>query len=154
MKKSLFNLPAGLFLVSLWGIGLALGQSNDEVLTKSEIVSKNIQTAISVHLQTDPNFRVTNQSPTDPQPEPKMLEMKNGTFRFSWTEGQHARYLMESLRQGVHALQSADKPLGLDAVALSGAREFWPKLRDISCHEFPGSRYYGLDGFEQFCPTK
>jgi hypothetical protein len=59
---------------------------------------------------------------------------------------------MEDLRQGVHALKSAEKPRGLDIVAVTGAREYWPKLRDISCHESPGVRYYDLDGVERFCP--
>ena len=154
MKKSSSNRLSKFFLVSLWGTTTAFGQSSDEILSKADIVSKNLQTAISVHLQSDLTFRVTTQAPADPQPEPKMLVMKDGTFRFSWTAGQHARYLMENLRQGIHALQSADKPFGLDAVALSGVREYWPKLKDISCHDSPGTRYYDLDGFEQFCTAK
>jgi hypothetical protein len=61
---------------------------------------------------------------------------------------------MEDLRQGIHVLQSADKPRGFDVIALAGARECWPKLRDTSCRETPGIRYYDLDGFEQYCPSK
>ncbi len=40
-----------------------------------------------------------------------------------------------------HALQGAGKPRGPDIVALTGGREYWPKLRDISCHESRGIRY-------------
>ncbi|WP_433965134.1 hypothetical protein [Tunturiibacter gelidiferens] len=123
-----------------------------ETLHKAEIVDGNLQTAITAHIKEDPHFHISKQLPEDKQNEAKMLFHKDGGFEFDWTAGQHARYLMEDLRQGIHALQSADKLRGLDTIALSGAREYWPKLRDISCHESPGTRYYDLDGMEQFCP--
>jgi hypothetical protein len=124
-----------------------------ETLRKGQIVAKNIQTAFTEHIVDDPTFGERKQLPEEKQTDPKVLALKDG-FLFDWTPGEEARYLMEKLRQGVHALQSVDKPRGFDVVALSGAREFWPKLRDISCHETPGVRYYDLDGFEQYCPTK
>lgn len=124
-----------------------------EILTKAQIVSKNIQTAITAHITDDPTFTDKKQLPEETKTEPKKLVLKNG-FLFDWTPGQEARYLMEELRQGIHVLQSIDKPRGFDVIALAGAREYWPKLRDISCHETPGIRYYDLDGFEQYCPTK
>jgi hypothetical protein len=49
-----------------------------------------------------------------------MLVLKEG-FLFDWTPGQQARHLMEDLRQGIHILQSADKPRGIDVIALAGA---------------------------------
>ncbi len=125
-----------------------------EVLRHGEIVADNIQTAITIHITEDENFRRDKQMPEDKQNHPKALVFKDGSFVFDWTPGQQARYLMEELRQGLHILQSVDKPRGLDIVALTGARDYWPKLRDISCHENSGIRYYDLDGFEQFCPTK
>lgn len=129
-----------------------LPESVEEILRKGEIVAKNIQTAITAHLTQDPDFKVSKQLPEDPHATPKMLVKRDGSFEFDWTPGQHARSLMEEIRQGIHVLQSSDKPRGLDVVALAGGREYWPKLRDISCHEQPGIQYYDLDGFSQFCP--
>jgi hypothetical protein len=127
-------------------------ESVSDVLMRAQIVDHNIQTAISIHQQEDRTFTVKKQLPEDKQNEPKVLVMKNGDPVFDWTQGQEARYLMEDIRQGLHALQSVDKARGLDTVALSGGREYWPKLRDISCHYSPGIRYYDLDGFERYCP--
>ena len=126
----------------------------EEILRKGEIISKNIQTAFIEHITEDSNFRQEKQLPEDQQNHPKILVFKDGSWAFDWTPGQEARYLMEELRQGVHILQSVEKPRGLDVMVLSGAREYWPKLRDISCRENPGIRYYDLDGFEQYCPSK
>jgi hypothetical protein len=125
-----------------------------EILRKGEIVAGNIQRAVKMHTVDDPNFHPNKQLPEDKQNPPKMLVLKDGTLIFDTTPGQESRYLMEEIRQGVHALRSADKPSGLDLPALTGGQEFWPKLRDISCHENPGIRYFDLDGFEQFCPAK
>lgn len=125
-----------------------------DILQKGETVAGNIQTAFIAHITEDSNFQRNKQIPEDPQNHPKVLVFKDGSFKFDWTAGQEARYLMEELRQGIHILQSVSKPRGFDIVALSGAREYWPKLRDISCHEDPGIRYYDLDGFEEYCPTK
>jgi hypothetical protein len=130
-----------------------LPESVEEILRKGEIIAKNIQTAITSHLTQDPEFKVSKQLPEDPQPVPKILVKKDGSFEFDRTPGQHARSLMEEIRQGIHILQSSDKPHGLDVVALAGGREYWPKLRDISCHESPGIRYFDLDGFARFCPN-
>lgn len=124
-----------------------------ETLRKSQIVAGNVQSAITEHITDDPTFADKKQLPEEPQTHPKVLTTKDG-FLFDWTPGQEARYLMEELRQGVHILQSVDRPRGFDVIALSGAREYWPKLRDISCHETPGIRYYDLDGFAQYCPAK
>jgi hypothetical protein len=126
----------------------------EETLRKGQIVAGNIQTAFTSHILDDPNLRQNKQLPEDQQNHPKILVFKDGSFVFDWTPGQQARYLMEELRQGIHILQSVDKPRGSDIIALTGAREYWPKLRDISCRENPGIRYYDLDGFEEYCPTK
>jgi hypothetical protein len=98
----------------------------DEVLFRGDIVAGNIQTALGAHLAEDPRFRLMKQLPEDRQNDPKMVVKKDGSFYFDWTPGQHARYLMEEIRQGVHELQSAEKPQGLDIVALAGGREYWP----------------------------
>jgi hypothetical protein len=124
------------------------------VLLRGDIVANNIQTAILAHITEDPVFQVSKQSPEDPRNGPKILVKKDSSIAFDWTDGQHARYLMELLRQGIHALQASGNARGMDAIALAGGREYWPKLRDISCHDAPGTRYYDLDGFEAFCPEK
>ena len=152
-------LIAGLAAVaSQYGITQQASKSDnpdtDETLRKGQIVAGNIQTAVTSHILDDPSFRQNKQLPEDPQNHPKILVFKDGSFKFDWTPGQEARYLMEELRQGVHILQSVDKPRGMDIIGLSGAREYWPKLRDISCRENPGIRYYDLDGFEEYCPAK
>lgn len=126
----------------------------EETLRKGQIVAGNIQTAITGHILDDPSFRQNKQLPEDPQNHPRILTFKDGSFAFDWTPGQEARYLMEEMRQGIHILQSVDKPRGIDIIALTGAREYWPKLRDISCGENPGIRYYDLDGFDEYCPSK
>jgi hypothetical protein len=126
----------------------------DAVFVDATIAAHNIEEAITEHITSDPSFHPTKQLPEDRRDFPPPLITKDGGFDFDWTLGQHARYLMEALRQGIHTLQSAVKPSGLDGIALAGARESWPKMRDISCHESPGIRYYDLDGFEQYCPKR
>ena len=129
-------------------------ESDEVVFIHAGIAAHNIEEAIVEHLSDDPNFQQTKQLPEDKQPHPAILRKKDGTFSFDWTTGQHARYLMEELRQGIHILQSVEKHSGLDGIALDGARESWPKVRDISCRESPGIRYYDLDGFEKYCPER
>jgi hypothetical protein len=129
-------------------------ESVDDVLRKAGNVADNIEEAITGHITDDTNFRRTKQLPEDKRDLPNPLVKNDGSFEFDWTPGQHARYLMEALRQGIHVLQSVEKPRGFDVIALAGAREYWPKVRDISCHENPGTRYYNMDGFEQYCPGK
>jgi hypothetical protein len=156
------GISAGRAFVSLGWCALAFAslivhaqdETEADVLRHGQIVAGNIQTAIVGHLTEDPNFQRNKQLPEDRQNEPKLLYLKDGSFAFDWTPGQEARYLMEELRQGLHILQAVDKPKGFDIIALRGARDYWPKLRDISCRESPGIRYYDLDGFEQFCPIK
>jgi len=129
--------------------------TDDETLLKGEVVAGNIETAITAHLTSDPDFQIVKQLPEDPHPKlPKMLLKQDGGIVLDWTAGQQAASLMEDIRQGLHALQAAHSPRGLDIVAFAGGREYWPKLRDIFCREYPGVRYYDLDGFEQFCPAK
>jgi hypothetical protein len=118
------------------------------------MINNNVQTALQIHWKEDPHFKGQKQLPEDKQNPPKMLFLKDNSILFDWTPGQRARYLMEDLRQGIHELQSADKASGTDIVAVSTAREIWPELRDISCHENPGIRFYDLDGVPHFCPTK
>jgi len=129
-------------------------EPDDVVFVHAGIAAHNIEEAIAEHISHDPNFHLSKQLPEDRRPDPGILIKKDGTFSFDWTTGQHARYLMEELRQGIHQLQSVDKHIGLDGIALDGARESWPKVRDISCRETPGLRYYDLDGFEKYCPEQ
>jgi hypothetical protein len=129
-------------------------ETTEEVLRKGSIVSSNIQEAITEHLTLDHNFKVAKQLPEQRHELPPLLVYKNGDIDFDWTPGQQARFIMEDIRQGLHALQAAEKPTGFDVIALAGGREMWPKLRDISCREKPSLRYYDLDGFEQYCPAK
>ena len=128
--------------------------TTDKALIDAQVAAQNIEQAIAGHFTDDPNFQWKKQLPEDKRDLPPPLIKRDGTFDFDWTLGQHARYLMETLRQGIHALQSVEKHVGLDGIALSGARESWPKMRDISCRESPGIRYYDLDGFEQYCPER
>jgi hypothetical protein len=151
MTACLFPLVA-IFLIALSSQKNPEPDLTKDVLLKGSIVTGNIETAILAHVTDDPNFERRLQLPEDKQHEPKILVKKDGRFEFDWTPGQQARYLMEQMRQGLHALQSVSKPKGMDNIALTGVREYWPKLRDISCHENPGIRYYTLDGFEEFCP--
>lgn len=130
------------------------GAGDEETLRKGEIVAHNVQTALTEHQMEDTSFQASKQLPEDKRDFPKMLVLKDNTILLDWTSGQEARYLMEELRQDIHALQSVEKPRGFDIIALTGAREFWPKLRDISCRETPGIRYYDLDGFAQYCPSR
>jgi len=129
-------------------------ESVNDILSRGGKVAGNIEMAITEHITEDASFRRVKQLPEDKRDLPNPLVKRDGSFEFDWTLGQHARYLMEALRQGIHALQSVEKPRGMDVIALAGSREYWPKLRDISCNENPGIRYYDLDGFEQYCPTK
>lgn len=129
-------------------------ETTEEILTKGTIVVSNVDKAVQEHEMFDPDFQPLKQNPEDKREFPVNLFYKNGDFAFDWTQGQRARYLMEDIRQGLHALRAAAKPRGFDAIAFAGGREYWPKLRDISCQESPGIRYYDLDGFEQYCPTK
>jgi hypothetical protein len=127
-------------------------ETTEDVLRKGATVAHNLQTAIAEH-EAD-GFSAPKQFPEEKRDLPPLLVRKDGSWDFDWTSGQQARFWMEDIRQGVHALQSAPKPRGFDVIALAGGREYWPKLRDISCRENPGIRYYDLDGFEQYCPTK
>jgi hypothetical protein len=127
-------------------------KSTEAVFVDATVAAHNIEEAISSHLTGDANIHLNKQLPEDKRGLPPPLIKRDGSFEFDWTVGQHARYLMEELRQGIHQLQSVEKASGLDGIALAGARENWPKVRDISCHESPGIRYFDLDGFEQYCP--
>jgi hypothetical protein len=145
-------LSAGL-VVPAWAQN-QLKQSVNDVLLRGDVVAHNIQVAIMTHLIEDQTFQVSKQSPEEPTILPRILVKKDSSFTFDWTPGQHARYLMEELRQGVHTLQASATPRGMDAVAFAGAREYWPQLRDISCQDAPGTKYYDLDGFPQYCRDK
>jgi hypothetical protein len=127
-------------------------KTSEAVFVEATVAAHNIEEAITEHITNDANFRWTKQLPEEKRELPPPLIKRDGSFDFDWTVGQHARYLMEELRQGIHQLQSVEKASGLDGIALAGARENWPKMRDISCHETPGIRYFDLDGFEQYCP--
>ncbi|MGP8271807.1 MAG: hypothetical protein ACLQLH_17220 [Terracidiphilus sp.] len=127
-------------------------EPSEAVFNGATIAAFHLQEAIDEHIANDANFHPTKQMPEDKRELPPFLVKRDMVLNFDWTTGQHARYLMEELRQGIHQLQSAEKASGLDGVALAAARENWPKMRDVSCRESPGIRYYDLDGFEQYCP--
>jgi hypothetical protein len=136
---------------------VAFGQSresSDEDFHLAEIAAHNIPEAITAHLADDASFQMNKKQPEDKLPDPPILLRKDGSFSFDWTPSQHARHLMEDLRQGIHALQSAQQARGLDSIALDGARKIWPKMRDIFCRDNPDVQYYDLDGIKQYCPAK
>jgi hypothetical protein len=124
----------------------------DKILIDATVAAQTLEEALSIHFTSDPHFSPTKQNPEDKRTLPQMLFTKDNGLQFDWTPGQHARYLMEELRQGIYQLQSAQNPLGLDSIALAGARESWPKLRGISCQDKPGTRFFDLNGVEQYCP--
>lgn len=131
-----------------------VSETTADVLRRGAIVAHNIQEAMDLHIEHGDSINTRKQLPEDKRDPPPPLIQKNGDWDFDWTAGQQARYLMEEIRQGIHVIRTAQQARGMDAVALAGAQEYWPKLRDISCRENPGIRYYDLDGFEQYCPTK
>jgi hypothetical protein len=126
-------------------------EDSEEILRLADITANNIETAIGAHLG-ESDFQLKKQQPELQLRCFDILVFKNGSIKLDWTTGQHARCRMENLRQGIHALQSADHPRGLDAIALPSAKSLWPRLRNIVCYEYPGVQYYDLDGFEQYCP--
>jgi hypothetical protein len=155
MRKSRCALGAVLVFWVAWidATGQVRGKDSvQDVLRRGEIVASNIQVAIISHLTEDADFHPTKQEPEEKMYPANLLVFKDGTVKFDWTTGQEARHLIEEMRQGVHELHSALKPRGLDVVVFAGVKETWPSLRDIACAEFPGIRYYDLDGFEQYCP--
>ena len=156
MKRGCWAFRFGLCILLAFRLRAQVIASDETVgvLRKGAIVDGNIQKAINRHITEDENFRMSKQQPEDKRDFPAFLVHKNGDVDIDWSTGQCARYYMENIRQGLHALQSVDKPNGFDIIALTGGREYWPKLRDISCHENPGIRYFDLDGFEQYCPAK
>jgi hypothetical protein len=125
-------------------------QSQEDVLTMGDIANHNIQDALEAHAVSDPGFNPQKRQPVEQVRGFDTLVYKN-SFKLDWTTGQHARYLMEELRQGIHELQSATHPQGLDGMALEGARSAWPKLRDVVCTIYPGVRYFDLNGSENYC---
>jgi FAD/FMN-containing dehydrogenase len=146
------------WLLLLAATAVAFGQtqaSDEKALSGAEIAAWNIQECISHHLVEDaPNFHPAKQEPEDDASLPSMMLRKDGSAFDPATVGQQARALMEELRQGIHALQSAEKAEGMDAMALYQARASWPQMRDIFCREYPEVRYYDLDGIERHCPPK
>jgi len=161
IQKVRFQVLLALLIFALVGFQPVSAASQPPAVTPTDVAfinaavaAHNIEEAITGHISNDPNFRLSKQLPEDKRQLPPPLIKKDGNFDFDWTVGQHARYLMEELRQGIHILQSSDKSSGLDGIALAGARESWPKMRDISCRESPGIRYYDLDGLERYCPEQ
>lgn len=124
---------------------------SEEIFRDADITANNIENAITAHLA-EPGFVPKKQDPELKVRCFDILTFKDGSIKLDWTRGQHARCRMENLRQGIHVLQSAEHPRGLDAIALPAAKSVWPKLRDIVCSQYPGVQYYDLDGFEQYCP--
>lgn len=151
MKK-----PAWLLLLV---VTVAYGQTqkaDDEAIFAATTAAWNLDNGIAQHLAQDgPNFHPTKQQPEDNNASlPSLLLRKDGTAFDPATPGQQARELMEELRQGIHALQSAEKAEALDAMALDQGRASWLKMRDIFCRQYPDVRYYDLDGAERYCPAK
>src|ERR1700722_15151998 len=92
--------------------------TTEDILRKGGNVSSNIQTAVSEHLALDHSFKLTKQLPELKSDLPPLLFYKDESWIFDWTPGQQARFIMEDIRQGLHALQGAEKPTGFDIVAL------------------------------------
>ena len=127
-------------------------KEGDLTLADGDVASWNIEQAIEDHETVDPTFHPVPQQPEIKRHSADVLVQKDGKIILDWTPRQHARYLMEEIRQGLHIIQSAPKPSVGDAFALEQGRRLWPKLRDISCRDAPNTMYYDLDGFERYCP--
>jgi hypothetical protein len=122
-----------------------------DILDHAAVVAGNLQTGILALVAGNENFKPAKQQPEERAELPDTVVYKDGSFEFDWTPGQAARYYMEVLRQEIHELQGAEKGGGF-AAFLPAGRESWQKLRDLACREYPGIRYFDLDGIENYCP--
>jgi hypothetical protein len=126
----------------------------EEVIFQAEAAALYLQKAIEEHTFREPSFRPHKQQPEDRLPDPPTLLHRDGRLTLDWTPTQHARFLMERLRQGLHAVQSAERSWTIDILALESARAAWPQMRDMFCAENPEVVYYDPDGFKHYCPAK
>jgi hypothetical protein len=123
----------------------------DQVLFDADNACSNLLEALQQQEAEDPTFIWRKELPEDPQPAPQPIFFKDGHMELDWTAAQHARSSMECIRQALYGLKFAKQSLG-SMIGTPQAMESWPKLRDIACQGHPDSRYYNLDGVEQFCP--
>lgn len=123
----------------------------DHLLFEGQRIDNDLQAAILTHLKNDPHFKDLKQEPQDTQYAGHILVMSDNTIESDWTSGQHARFLMEELRQGIFSLGKA-KRTPIDDYILINANMIWPLIRDLACQDKHKVRYYDLNGAEQFCP--
>lgn len=128
--------------------------NSDQILFDAEAAAHFLQKAIEEHTYREPNFRPRRQFPEDRLPPTPMLLHRDGALTPDWTPEQHARALMEQLRQGMHAVQGAERSWTIDILALESARAAWPGVRDLFCSAHPNVVYYDSDGFKHYCPEK
>lgn len=128
--------------------------NTDQILFEAEAAARFLQKAIEEHTYREQNFHPRRQFPEDRLPETPTLLHRDGSLTPDWTPPQHARYLMERLRQGIHAVQGADRSWTIDILALESARAAWPGVRDLFCSVHPEVVYYDSDGFKHYCPGK
>jgi hypothetical protein len=127
-------------------------QAVNDMLAKSDIASMNLWLAVTEHMQKSPQFSIAKQQPEDDQPSPTLRRNKDGMYEYYWgTPSQHARYIMEDFRQAGFALKSASRLNRQDVIALTVTLKYWPKLRDIACHDSPEIPYYDLAGKQRSC---
>jgi hypothetical protein len=125
----------------------------DRILFDADIACSNLLDALQQQKIEDPTFVVHSQLPEDPQPQPQPIFFKDGHMELNVTPAQHARSSMECIRQALYGLKFAKQSVGA-MIGTPQALESWPELRDIACQDRPASRYYNLEGLEQFCPAK
>jgi hypothetical protein len=126
----------------------------EQVIFEAEAAALYLQKAIEEHAARETRFRPHKQQPEDILPNPPMLERRGGGCYQDWTISQHARFLMEKLRQGIHAVHTAEYAWTIDILALESARRAWPQVRDLFCAANPEAVYYDTDGFRHYCPAK
>lgn len=128
--------------------------NTDQILFDAEAAARFLQKAIEEHTYREPNFRPHRQFPEDKLPPTPTLLHRDGSLTPDWTPEQHARFLMEQLRQGIHAVQGAERSWTIDILALESARAAWPGVRDLFCSVHPNVVYYDSDGFKHYCPAQ
>jgi hypothetical protein len=120
------------------------------VLFGGDLAAFSLSNGISM-MQMQSQFAIQHQEPELKIPFPVLLQTRHEMV-IDWTDGQHARYLMEEIRQGVYALRGHEEN-NFDAfVGIRKGRELWPKIRDIACKDKPSLLYYHLDGTKDYCP--
>jgi hypothetical protein len=111
--------------------------SSEDLLIEGDIANHNLLDALDFHFVSNPEELLKKQEPQEKVLDFGILVFESGKLQLDWTTGQHARYLLEEIRQAIHQLQSASCSIGLDGMAIDNGRAVWPKLRDLTCQEYP-----------------